>query len=44
VGLFVVYRALRTWKKTPQTSQTRLPENIESDEYIQRLEEDLKNL
>ena len=44
VGLFVVYRALQAWKKTPDTDQSRLPDNIESDEYIQRLEEDLKNL
>ncbi len=44
VGLLVVYRALRAWKKPPDTGQTSAPANIESDEYIQRLEEDLKNL
>jgi len=44
VGLLVVYRALRAWKKPPDTGQTSASANIESDEYIQRLEEDLKNL
>ena len=44
VGLFVVYKALRAWKKTPDTGQTSTLVDNESDEYIQRLEEDLKNL
>jgi cytochrome c-type biogenesis protein CcmH len=44
VGLFVLYRVLRAWKKPPGKDQTNLPGNTENDEYIQRLEEDLKNL
>lgn len=44
VGIFVLYKALRAWKKPVEPEQASTSTSADSDEYIQRLEEDLKNL
>ena len=44
VGIFFLYRAFQAWKKPAAETQTTQLAQPESDEYIQRLEEELKNL
>jgi cytochrome c-type biogenesis protein CcmH len=41
-GIFILYRALKAWKKPAQQAAGPLPAPEQSDEYILRLEEELK--
>jgi len=42
-GVYILYRALKAWKQpAPQVSPAGLPSPMPTDEYIQRLEEELK--
>ncbi len=44
-GVYVLYRVLRSWRQplSPSTTTTALPDAPPSDEYIRRLEEELKS-
>jgi cytochrome c-type biogenesis protein CcmH len=41
-GFYILYRALNAWKQTPPQEVGEPPASSQSDEYILRLEEELK--
>ena len=47
VGIFLLYRAFKTWKRIPTAPETGIhtetgPHNIREDEFTSRLEEELR--
>jgi cytochrome c-type biogenesis protein CcmH len=42
-GAYLLYRAFAIWRQPEKTSPTALESSPQSDEYIRRLEEELKN-
>ncbi len=42
-GAFVLFRALRTWQQSAPPIATELPTDLSSDEYVARLEEELRH-
>ncbi len=42
VGFYILYRAMRAWKQPTSPASSEPPESSQPDEYVLRLEEELK--